>query len=75
MYKYQPKNYKILCANAMAFIMDSGVAVREFCRRCNLAPSTFYSWRRGEIRISYKRAEFINEYLKLFGYEAGRYPC
>lgn len=63
-----PKNFPNLLQQAVYFIFDSGVSVAAFCRKCELSPSLFYQWRRGERKISYKTAKRINDYLSMFSY-------
>ena len=63
-------NYTKLLELSKQFIKDSGVPITVFCRKCKIGVSTFYRWRRHEIKISSKLAHRINDYLYQFGYEA-----
>lgn len=50
------------------FIGDIGVRVDRFCENAGIGKSTFYRWKNGQIKISDKIKNSINEYLKKFNY-------
>lgn len=61
-------NYQTLIVRSNSFLNSSGVAITKFCRRVGMAPSTFYRWRNGEIRISADKAAAIDQFLKEFDF-------
>ena len=52
-----------LSERCYAYINYVGVPVTEFCRRVDIAPSTFYRWQRQEIELSEQTQARIAAYL------------
>ena len=49
-------------------INELGIPVTEFSRRVELAPSSYYRWRAGEIKLSEKTAARIEAWIKHYGF-------
>lgn len=53
---------------AAAFLSASGVPITKFCRRLDMATSTYYRWQSGILDLSESRLKSIDSYLNQFGY-------
>ena len=47
---------------------ELSIPTTKFCKHIGVAPSSFYAWRRGDIRFSDTTLKRIDGYLRKYGF-------
>ena len=61
-------NENSLVERANKFRNEIGVSGTAFARNIQIAPITYYTWKRGDIRLSLTTLERIDKYLARYGF-------
>ena len=58
----------ILKERIKTFLQTLGVQTTKFADNVGIGRSTLYMWRKGEIKISERLMQKIDDYLKMYGF-------
>lgn len=67
MFKERRRNMS-LKERCKKFIDELGVQVAKFADNCGIGRSTYYQWQKGDIELSDKSLNKIDDYLKKYGF-------
>ena len=57
-----------LKARCRMFLGITGIPITKFCKRLDMATSSYYRWQRETLDLSQARLTAIDSYLSQFGY-------
>lgn len=58
----------ILIERCQKMTEELSIPTTKFCKHIGVAPSSFYAWRRGDIRFSDTTLKRIDGYLRKYGF-------
>jgi len=50
------------------FIEELGISKTKFCQKIGCSTITYYKWQKGELEISQRLQDKINDYLSKYGF-------